>query len=114
MPLKERKVRLTVNLDESNLILLKWLKINWQDDYSATVNNLLTRYRNEVTAEMSDFEREQIASLKIISERGAIDVQKIKDLRSTLLMEKVDATLQDTEKRHALKELIDLYDKKKQ
>lgn len=109
---KEKKVRITVNLDASNATLLKWLKLNWGDDFSFTVNSLLTRYKNEVTAGMTDYEREQIENLKVVSERGAIDAEKIKDLRATLLMEKVDATLQDTKKRKALKNLIDLYEKK--
>lgn len=54
---KERKERVTVNLDESNLLILKRLKINYQDDYSFVVNNLLTKYRNDHTKDMTDFEK---------------------------------------------------------
>jgi hypothetical protein len=107
---KEKKERLTINIDESNLLLLKWLKINYQDDYSFTVNNLLTRYRNDVTKDMTAFEIEQIESLKLVGDRGAIDVKKIAHLRTAVMMGKVDETLKDETKRKALKNLIDLYE----
>lgn len=59
---------------------------------------------------MTDFEREQIANLKIVNGRGAIDLKRINNLRSAVLMDKVDATLKDDRKRKALKELIELYE----
>lgn len=107
---KEKKERLTINIDESNHLLLKWLKINYQDDYSFTVNNLLTKYRNDVTKDMTAFEIEQIESLKLVGDRGSIDVKKIGHLRTAVMMGKVDETLKDETKRKALKNLIELYE----
>lgn len=106
---REKKTRLTVNIDESNFILLHWLKINYRDGYSFTVNNLISRYKMEITEGMTDFEREQIENLKIINDRGAIDLKRINNLRSAALLDKVDATLKDDKKRQALMELIELY-----
>lgn len=109
---KEKKERVCVNIDESNILLLKWLKINYQDDYSFTVNNLLTKYRNDVTKDMTAFEIEQIENLKLVSDRGSIDVKKVGSLRTAVMMGKVDETLNDKQKRQALKNLIELYENK--
>lgn len=106
----EKTERLTVSIDESNFVLLKWLKINYQDSFSSVVNSLLTKYRNEVTQGMTPYELEQIEQLRFVGDRGAIDVKKIGNLRATLLMGKVDDTLKDKAKRAALKDLIELYD----
>jgi len=107
---KEKKERLTICIDEANLVLIKWLKINYQDDYSFTVNGLLTKYRNEVTQGMTDLELEQIEALKIVGNRGIVDVQRVGSLRTTIMLGKVDETLKDKAKRDALKDLIHLYE----
>lgn len=106
----EKKERLTVNIDESNLLLLKWLKINFGDGYSFIVNGLITKYRNEVTEGMTALELEQIEALKVVSDGGLIDKKKVGSLRTTVMLGKVDETLKDKAKREALKDLINLYE----
>ena len=108
---REKKVRLTVNVDESNFVLLKWLKINWQDDYSYTINCVLKKHFDLLTEGMSEFEKEQIRNLKVVGERSAIDLKRINNLRSAALMDKVDNTLKDEKKRQAIKALLELYEK---
>jgi hypothetical protein len=59
-----KKRRSSISLTRENLALLKWLKFSTNRDYSSVVNSLLDLYRTALTADMTDYEKEQIERLQ--------------------------------------------------
>lgn len=110
MPTKER---ISAAIDPENVVFLKWLKLNFGDGFSYTINMLLTQYREQATANMTPYELEQIQKLSVVPDGGAIDRQGFKSLRNVLLMGRADEALRSPAKRKALQALLDIYSQEK-
>lgn len=61
---KPKKRRSSISITTENFALLKWLKYSTSRDYSSVINGLLDLYRNALTADMTDYEKEQIERLQ--------------------------------------------------
>ena len=110
-----KKKRLCVNISTKNYALLKWLNLNYQDRYSWIVDNLLSKYHDAITAQMTDYEKEMIANLKVIIDESIFDKKRIEKVRANafdLAFEnKLLELMSNDEKRGKLRELLDMADK---
>ena len=105
------KERISAAIDRENVIFLKWLKLNFGDGFSYTINQLLTQYREKATANMTAYELEQIEKLSVVPDAGAVDRQGFKEIRNIILMGRADEALRSPAKRKALQDLLDIYSK---
>lgn len=78
---KNTKKNMSVNVSTENYALLKWLNLNFGDKYSWIVDNLLSKYRSCIMADMTDYEKEQVGNLKTIIDTSIFDREKIKQAR---------------------------------
>lgn len=62
---KPKKRRSSISIKVENFALLKWLKFSTNRDYSSVINSLLDLYREALTADMTDYEKEQIERLQV-------------------------------------------------
>lgn len=110
-----KKKRLCVSITTENYALLKWLNLNYQDKYSWIVNNLLSKYHEAITSQMSDYEKEQISNLKVILDDSVFDKERIEKVRFEAFDLAFESRLLELigndDKRSKLRELLDLADK---
>ena len=105
-----KKKKLSISIKTENAALLKWLNLNYSDKASFIIDELLTRYYSRITAEMTDFEKEQVKNLKVVMDNCIFDKKKIEQVRikafDLAFEEKLISILDNKEKREKLKELL--------
>jgi len=110
-----KKRRLSVSISTKNFALLKWLNLNYQDRYSWIVDNLLSKYYEAITAQMTDYEKKMIEDLKVIIDESVFDKEKIEKVRfkafDLAFENKLLEMMSNDEQRTKIRELLDMADK---
>ncbi len=111
-----KKKRMSASISTENFAFLKWLNLNYQDTYSWVIDTLLTKYRETITAQMTDYEKQMIQNLKVVIDESIFDRKKIESVRikafDLAFENKLMEFISNDEKRGKLRELLDMEENK--